>query len=74
MGIPYCNNTGSKNLEIPRNSKLIANRTLNSQEFPGIPTQSTNDFPEKAVNLKNLPEIPWNFQEFLGMSKYYWEF
>ena len=45
MGIPNCDNTGSKNLEILINSKLIANRTLNSKEFPGIPTQSTNNFP-----------------------------
>ena len=29
FGIPNCNNTGSKNLEISRNFELIANRTLN---------------------------------------------
>ena len=30
LGIPNHNNSGSKNLEIPRNSKFIANRTWNS--------------------------------------------
>ena len=30
LGIPNHNNAGSKNLEIPRNSKFIANRTWNS--------------------------------------------
>ena len=33
LGIPKHNNSGSKNLEIPRNSKFIANRTWNSKEF-----------------------------------------
>ena len=45
LGIPNHNNSGSKNLEIPRNSKFIANRTWSSKEFLGIPTQSTNDHP-----------------------------
>ena len=62
-GIPNYYNSGSKSLEIPknsqkfpefpRNSRFIANRTWNSWEFLGIPTQSANDFPWKAVNLKN---------------------
>ena len=30
LGSPNYNNSGSKNLEIPRNSKFIANRTWNS--------------------------------------------
>ena len=30
LGTANCNNTGSKNLEIPRNSQLLANRILNS--------------------------------------------
>ena len=30
LGIPKHNNSGSKNLEIPINSKFIANRTWNS--------------------------------------------
>ena len=30
LGIPNHNNSGSKNLDIPRNSKFIANRTWNS--------------------------------------------
>lgn len=30
LGIPACNNSGSKKLEIPRNSKFIANKTRNS--------------------------------------------
>ena len=30
LGIPNHNNSGSKNLEIPRNSKFIANKTWNS--------------------------------------------
>ena len=34
LGIPNYNNTHRfKNLEIPRNSKLIVNRTLNYKEF-----------------------------------------
>ena len=43
MGIPICNNTGSKNLEIPRNSFLIANRTLNC-ERRGYLQLNKNDF------------------------------
>ena len=30
LGVPNYNNSGSKNLEIPRNSKFIANRAWNS--------------------------------------------
>ena len=54
LGIPNHNNSSSKNLEIPRNSKKFPEIPRNSQkfqvysqqdlEFLGIPTQSTNDF------------------------------
>ena len=45
LGIPNCNNSNSKKLEMPRNSKFMANSTWNSQKVLGIPTQSTDDFP-----------------------------
>ena len=44
LGIPNCNNSGSKNLEIPRNSKLITNRTWNSLEFQ---LRAPMTFPER---------------------------
>ena len=44
LGIPNHNNSGSKNLEIPRNSKFIANRTWNSYEFQ---LREPMTFPEK---------------------------
>ena len=50
LGIPNHNNPGSKNLEIPRNSQKFPEIPRNSKS---IATQSTNDFPWKAVNLKN---------------------
>ena len=37
LGIPNHNNSGSKNLEIPRNSQKF--------QVLGIPTQRTDDFP-----------------------------
>ena len=66
LGIPNHDNSGSKNLEIPRNSQKF--------QVLGIPTQRTDDFPWKAVNLKKFLGISGNFQEFLGMFKNYWEF
>ena len=71
LEIPNCNNSGSKTLEIPRNSKLIANRTWNSYRNSNSEHQWLS---LKTVNKKNLPEIPRNFQECLGMFKNYWEF
>ena len=53
LGIPNHNNSGSKNLEIPRNSQKFQVYSQQDLEFLGIPTQRTNDFPWKAVNLKN---------------------
>ena len=57
LGIPNFNNSSSKNLEIPKNSRkfpeIPSNHNRQDLEFLGIPTQSTNDFPWKAVNLKN---------------------
>ena len=50
LGIPNHNNSGSKNLEIPWNSQKFPEIPRNSKS---IATQSTNDFPWKAVNLKN---------------------
>ena len=45
LGIPKHNNSGSKNLEIPRNSQKFQVYSQHDLEFLGIPTQSTNDFP-----------------------------
>ena len=56
LGIPNRNNSGSKNLEILRNSQKFPEIPSYSQqdlELLGITTQSSNDFPWKAVNLKN---------------------
>ena len=44
LGIPNRNNSGSKTLEIPRNSKLIANRIWNSLEFQ---LRAPMTFPER---------------------------
>ena len=53
LRIPNYYNCGSKNLEIPKNSRKFQVYSQQDLEFLGIPTQSTNDFPWKAVNLKN---------------------
>ena len=53
LGISNRNNSGSKNLEIPRNFQKFQLYSQQDLEFLGIPTQRTNDFPWKAVNLKN---------------------
>ena len=77
LGIPNYNNSGSKNLEIlknsqkfpeiPRNSKFIANRTWNSN--------SENQWLSlKSCKSKKFLGISRNFQEFLGMFENYWEF
>ena len=47
LEIPNHNNSGSKNLEIPRNSQKFQVYSQQDLEFQGIPTQSTNAFPEK---------------------------
>ena len=38
LGIPNHNNSGSKNLEIPRNSQKFPEIPRNSQKFPEIPS------------------------------------
>ena len=53
LGIPNHNYSGSKNLEIPKNSQKFQVYSQEDLEFLGIPTQSTNEFSWKAVNLKN---------------------
>ena len=53
LGIPNHNNSDSKNLEIPKNSQKFQVYSPEDLEFLGIPTQSTNEFSWKAVNLKN---------------------
>ena len=45
LGISNRNNSGSKNLEIPRNSQKFQVYSQQDLEFLGIPTQRTNDFP-----------------------------
>ena len=45
LGIPNHNNSGFKNLDIPRNSQKFQVYSQQDLEFKGIPTQSTNDFP-----------------------------
>ena len=60
----FLTNSGSKNLEIPRNSKFIASRTWNSNsEHQWLSL--------RGCKSKNLLEIPRNFQEFQGMLKNY---
>ena len=45
LGIPNHNNSGFKNLDIPRNSQKFQVYSQQDLEFQGILTQSTNDFP-----------------------------
>ena len=74
LGIPKCNNSGSKKLEIPRKFQVYSQK---DSEFLDI---TWNSNPEhqwlslEAYKSKNLQEIPSNVQEFLWMFKNYWEF
>ena len=62
LGIPNCNNSGSKNLEIPRNSKLMTNRTWNSNsEHQWLSL--------KGCGSKNSPETSRNVWELMGIFK-----
>ena len=87
LGIPNHNNSGSKNLEIPRNSqkfpKILQKFQVYSQqdlEFLRIPWNSNSE--NQWLSLKSCKSEHFqiflrnsgNFQEFLGIFKYYWEF
>ena len=62
LGIPNHNNSGSKNLEIPRNSQKFQVYSQQDLEFL------------KSCKSKKFLGIFGNFWEFLGMFKNYWEF
>ena len=77
LGIPNHNNSGSKNLEIPRNSQKFQVYSQQDLEFLGIPRNSNSEnqwLSLKSCKSKKFLGISGNFWEFLGMFKNYWEF
>ena len=70
-GIPNHNNSGYKNIEVPRNSQKFQVYSQQDLEFLEIPTQRTLKSCTSKKFLGNFWEF---FQEFLGMFNNYWEF